>query len=372
MSVVNKMLQDLETRKRQAKPSADYVPKATSNLKSRRLGVSLSLIAAVIALGFGAWTISFQQGTEVLASSSTPQVFPDKTPVVKISEHGALNLAPNQSGLNKEVQNNVVLRDEQPSVQVLSDAIAVKQSPETVSITLSEAPKNHATSEPESDVIERPASQNDIPLESQAEIAHFSVAPSNGGKASISSLREQARIALNENNIAQASLALEKIIAEYPNDVRTRKQLASLLFSHNSIERAQQILTQGLAISPGDNSMRIMMARLAFKTGDYKSAHATLAQHPYPELADVELVSFRAALAERLSQYIDAHKDYKILITREPQNAKWWLGLGVSQDKLKRPQQALASYQYAKDLKQLPSQVNDFVKQRIAVLERES
>jgi MSHA biogenesis protein MshN len=372
MSVVNKMLQDLETRKQHAKPSADYVPKTVSNVKSQRLGVSLSLIAAVIALGYGAWTISFPQHTEVLASSSNPQVFPDKGPVMKVGEQSALNPAPSQSGLREEVESNVVLRNVQPTVQVLSDAIAVKQSPEADSTTLREAPKSQAIPKSVNDVIKRTTSQNDTPLESQAEIAHFSVAPSNGSKARISSLREQARIALNENNIAQASLALEKIVAEYPNDVRTRKQLASLLFSHNSIERAQYILTQGLVINPGDNSMRIMMARLAFKTGDYKGAHATLAQHPYPELADIELVSFRAALAERLSQYIDAHKDYKILITREPQNAKWWLGLGVSQDKLKRPQQALASYQYAKDLKQLPSQVDDFVKQRIAVLERES
>jgi len=56
---------------------------------------------------------------------------------------------------------------------------------------------------------------------------------------------------------------------------------------------------------------------------------------------------------------------------RETNNDKWGIGLGVSQDKLRQSKQALESYRQAKELKQLPTQVDTFVDERIAVLARQ-
>ncbi len=374
MSVVNKMLQDLESRKKQSAVSADYVPKAKA--KPKPLKPILFGMGAIVLLVSAQqmWSNQNQVGEpqemrSTQASESVPLLNDsglesdfmqaELAPHTE-AEHASVNIALAQStaldtaGSDDNADTTKKIKQAKP---LAAESAEVRD--EVQSTILS----SHDTSAPALAVIEQ---------DDPSEVAQFSVAPSNGAKAGISLLREQARLALDENNIAGAINALEVLIEQYPEDLRARKQLASILFSHNRVEQAQRVLNEGLAINPADNALRIMLARVAFKIGDYQEAHKALSEHPYPELADIELLSFRAALAERLSQYLDANHDYKLLVAREPQNAKWWLGLGVSQDKLKRPEQAIASYQQAKGLKQLPSQVDEFVEQRIAVLERQS
>jgi MSHA biogenesis protein MshN len=210
------------------------------------------------------------------------------------------------------------------------------------------------------------------PIEKDEPTAVFSMAPSNGGKAQLSLLRERARIALADDDKVAAVEALQAIVTDYPEDTRAPKQLASLLFSQQRFREAQAILENALSRLPADNAMRIMLSRIAYKTGNIQGAYDTLAAHPFPKLAEVELLSFRASLAERLKQYELASDDYRLLLAKEPQNAKWWLGLGVSQDKLSRVSEAIESYQQAQELNQLPAQVSGFLKERITILARQS
>jgi MSHA biogenesis protein MshN len=211
-----------------------------------------------------------------------------------------------------------------------------------------------------------------IPESTPQEPGEFSIAPSNGAIAELSSLREQARVALAEENQSGAIDALRAILINYPEDLQAPKQLASILFSQQRFSEATEVLENALQGLPADSSLRMMLSRIAFKTGDIQLAYETLAAHPYKRLADIELLSFRAALAERLQHYQHANEDYVLLVGREPRNARWWLGLGISQDKLAQSSAAIKSYQQAKDLNQLPTQVREFVQERIDILARQS
>ncbi|WP_371193515.1 tetratricopeptide repeat protein [Glaciecola sp. SC05] len=368
MSVVNKMLQDLETRKKRSGLTADYVPNEPALFKPWMLGVSVAVIALAIILSQVNWQSESQ--LSMYSQQLPPAAFHSQKPLLVASTEA-------ESEVNE--QEIAVQADESEAPLEVTNIRA--ENTEMVAAIEPSPALIEAVDSPDS----AKASERKTPLEraeivvqkakveqTEAPVAEFSVAPSNGAKVGISSLREQARIALNDDDIKGALSALETLIFEYPEDIRARKQLASLLFSHHGVERAYQILKDGLVLTPADNAMRVMLARVAFKTGNYQDAHNALAEHPFPNLADVELISFRAALAERLSQYENAYEDYKLLVAREPRNAKWWLGLGVSQDKLKLVQPALESYRQAKDLKQLPTQVDTFVDQRIAALARQS
>jgi MSHA biogenesis protein MshN len=200
----------------------------------------------------------------------------------------------------------------------------------------------------------------------------FSMAPSNGNKPQLSLLREQARIALSRDDELAAIKALQVIRAEYPEDKRAPKQLASLLFKRQSFSDAVTVLDGALKNTPADSTLRVMRARISFQTGDVVNAYTVLAEHPFPKMADIELLSFRAALAERLERYENAGDDYRLLLAKEPQNAKWWLGLGLSQDKLSQVADAISSYKQARSLNQLPSQVSGFLQERIDILARQS
>ncbi|MFT6267463.1 MAG: MSHA biogenesis protein MshN [Alphaproteobacteria bacterium] len=205
-----------------------------------------------------------------------------------------------------------------------------------------------------------------------AQVSHFDVKPSDGSKAQLSTLRAKAHIASEQKNDAEVIRLLKKILFVEPLETKTRKQLAALLFSTNQLNEAQQILAQGIKQKPADSSLRLMQSRIFFKLGDNNSAFTVLSMHPYSALANDELVSFRAALAEKIGKYGNAQKDYQILVQRNPTDAKWWLGLGVSQDKQKLNKQAINSYQQAQSLNQLPQPVDSFVAERIQLLTRSS
>jgi MSHA biogenesis protein MshN len=200
----------------------------------------------------------------------------------------------------------------------------------------------------------------------------FKVKASDGAKSTLSHLRAQAHLASKRGDDVGVIENLQAIIRLTPEDLRTRKQLAALLFSKNKLQSAKKELLKAIVQAPADSSIRLMLARVHFKSGDDQLALSVLVAHPSNSLANDELLSFRAALAEKVGEYAVSQQDYQLLVQRNPSEAKWWLGLGVSQDKQMLINQALTSYEQAQSLKQLPQQVDSFVQQRIALLTERS
>ncbi|MGY0562117.1 MAG: hypothetical protein ACW7DQ_01495 [Paraglaciecola chathamensis] len=66
-----------------------------------------------------------------------------------------------------------------------------------------------------------------------------------------------------------------------------------------------------------------------------------------------------------MENYAQAQQDYQKLVNAEPQQAKWWLGLGIAQDSSGDKTQAIVSYQKADNEQQLTPQVITFVRQRL-------
>ena len=196
--------------------------------------------------------------------------------------------------------------------------------------------------------------------------------PSDGAKSRLSQLRSEAFLASQRQDDLEVIRLLKQILALDESETRTRKQLAALLFSKAKFQDARAILIAGLKQSPADSSMRLMLARIYYKEQSKQQAFEVLVSHPKNAQANDEMLSFRAALAEQVGEYAIAQHDYNVLVTRNPLDAKWWLGLGVAQDKQQLTQQAIGSYQQAQQLKQLPSQVESFLQQRLTLLARRS
>jgi MSHA biogenesis protein MshN len=328
MSVVNKMLRDLDNRdyaKNLSTKSVNYVPPKSSKVLWVVIGC-LSFFC-VAAASFSVYVVN-----QSPATAPVHQV-PEGVDFEKGDQHAQLN---NTHNLDRVPSALIETSKQAPNVQKNTQASNV-----AVALTPKRDP-------------------------------HFSVAPSSGSQGQLSRLRAKAHMASEKNNDAEVTRLLKEILFIAPLETKTRKQLAALLFSTNKLSDAQQVLAQGIKQTPSDSSMRLMQSRIFFKLGDNSSAFTVLSEHPYSALANDELVSFRAALAEKIGQYGNAQKDYQILVQRNPKDAKWWLGLGVSQDKQKLNEQAVSSYQQAQSLNQLPLKVDLFLAERIELLTRRS
>lgn len=409
MSVVNKMLRDLESRKHQQEIGANYVPE--KNYKP----IILVGIALLVSLSLAAtYTMN------VVMNQEEKEIQQDDVESKKKLQPGDRYALSNESKEQEPIRQVQQLKSLSPiknikldlneSTDIKLNAYAAAQLPAGVKEkerSLIGPPKNqlvksnldnntdkrvqHQPSTIASVSIEKPLKnieRNEVsindevakPIAKEDELAalsiqqpsSFTVKPSKGGKQQLSNLRAEAHIASNQGDDRKVIESLQHILVISPSDQRTRKQLAALLFSKAKLDEAAAVLETGISIAPAESSLRLMLARTYFKAGDKARAFNVLSEHPYKQLATDELLSFRAGLAEKLGNYPDAEIDYQLLVKRNPSEAKWWLGLGVAQDKQKLAAQAINSYQQAKALNQLPQQVDSFVSKRIQLLARES
>jgi MSHA biogenesis protein MshN len=199
----------------------------------------------------------------------------------------------------------------------------------------------------------------------------FSVSSSRDNSSTGSAnrmLEQRIQLSLKNGDTPSAIKYLHELLQLEPRNISARKRLASLSFAQNDATRATILLHQGIKLSPEDSSMRLMLARLLFRENQPEQAFVLLNEHPPTVLADNELLSFRAALAEKLGDYKRSYTDYRALLKRQPNNARWMLGLAISQDKQQLHTEAVATYKQVKSSNQLSTQVVSFVDGRLAAL----
>ena len=147
--------------------------------------------------------------------------------------------------------------------------------------------------------------------------------------------------------------------------MRIRKKLASLLFAENRLQEAQALLTEGVASAPEQHDFRLMLARLFAQQDNPAKALSLLLEVSPSMVLHSDYYAYRGALAQQMENYAQAQQDYQKLVNAEPQQAKWWLGLGIAQDSSGDKTQAIVSYQKADNEQQLTPQVITFVRQRL-------
>lgn len=370
MSVVNKMLRDLDKREniRSYTPyNATYIaPKSSKRFFYTSVCIGILSLCTIAYLFF-------------VNGESAPEEHILRTHTAnEVQEIEKIASSKDEAATNEYVAEIIDTPEDKRVIEHRNsnsnNALTTALTPEKVEL-VSKTIENVPTK----NIVKRVAAVKDtispeqISVESTSNSkVSFSVAPSDGAKSQLSSLRAQAHMASEKNDDAEVAQILQEILVIAPKEIKIRKQLAALLFSKNQLDSAKEVLKVGIEQEPSNSSLRLMLSRIYYRLGDLKTAYSVLAEHPYSALANDELVSFRAALAEKTGNYSFAQQDYLLLVQRNPNDAKWWLGLGVSQDKQQMSEKAISSYQNAQSLKQLPQQVDTFVAKRIELLARSS
>ncbi|MDO9192399.1 MAG: hypothetical protein Q7U12_05840, partial [Undibacterium sp.] len=83
-----------------------------------------------------------------------------------------------------------------------------------------------------------------------------------------------------------------------------------------------------------------------------------------------DFLAFLAALQQRASHHKEAADLYQQALKKMPQNAVWWMGLGISLQADGRNKEALDAFGYAKSGNGLSPDLLAFVEQKITQLQR--
>lgn len=372
MSVVNKMLQDLEARQSQAVDiTADYQP---PQKKQSKLLVSLLLTLAIAAIIFALFDKSLlfsdSKNTEIKPTKNS-QLLPIATKKMTVAPNKrqqaqaqissapskeveviAHETAPNRESKNTESVNNALI--EQAKTPNEHKIIASKAA----WLANSDSPNEPAETENSTE----PAIQT-----TKEQTSSFSMSsPSLQNNAS--SLKQRIAESLNNENPDMAQPLLQQLLITEPDNIKARKKLASLLFAQGNYAQTKQLLFQGIRLHPAQGDLKLMLARLYVAQKEPAQGMKILAEFQPNSDSQIEYLAYRGALAQKLKHTELSKADYQTLTNIEPDNAKWWLGLAIAEDQLGETKMAVHAYNKASSSGQLNASVNEFINQRISIL----
>jgi MSHA biogenesis protein MshN len=354
MSLINKMLQDLDAR---GTPDGRGDAAGIRSVPERERGVSRALVfggvagvtAAAIALG---WVYLKRPAVPPMlvnvastpAPAPAPARVPVPAPVVVAAAPVVAAAAP------------VVVAEAEPVFQAeeLAPAPARARPAEMRRITEKAARPAAAP------VLKTPAS-----AVSERIIDGKQVTP----QQRVENEYRRALAQLQDGRVSEALAGLQQTLQLDPRHQGARETLVRLLLEAQRPDEAARQLQLSLALDPKQPAQAMMLARLQLdKTNGGTAALDTLTRSlPYATDSG-EYHAFLAGVLQREQRYREAAEHYQLALQTAPDNSVWWMGLGIALQADNHPAQARQAYERAKGLQTLSPQLQAFVERKLVQL----
>lgn len=366
MSAINNALSEL-SKSNSAKNS---IEKADVKTVKQRSVVPWVIGGFTLSLAVGGWAISLQQPTQqVVVDSSTRVQQSDEAFVSptakKTNAADAIYQAP-KSDIALEVHEAKPIAVAQVDVAKTQTKVVEQPLQDVKETTIQQAPipaKKSAVA-PQAvemaEVIPEPADQN-VP---QVVIEQVELTPAQlADKA-----QERAKKALDSNNLAEAIAQYSDALRYTPRDGAVRQKLAALYYGKGEVRKAAELLQKGISLTKEDQDLRIALAKLLLKEKQQAAALSPLVY--LPTNPNVDYLSLRAALAQKNNQDQLAFDSYQQLVKLEPDSGRWWMGLAIQLERNLDIPKAIHAYQQALTKVGLSNQSQQFIRDRLALLQR--
>ena len=174
---------------------------------------------------------------------------------------------------------------------------------------------------------------------------------------------------LNQGRVAEAIDGYKLALQRDAGHAAARQALVALLLDNQRIEEAQQYLQEGLNLYPNRSAYAILLARIQVDRGDLQGAHDLLSKYAGSAANNAEYHAFDAALLQRLGRNKEAVAGYQAALRLVPGAAQWWMGLGISLQADNRDAEALDAFRRAKAAGGLGPALIAFIDQRMKQLQ---
>lgn len=376
MSLVNKMLRDLDAR-RAAPGERAALPAAVTPLAARQqppqskalwLG-ALMLVVGAAAVGWW-WFSSTRPQTAPAISPPAPTLLAIPLPATVAAVMPAPTVPPADMipALPAPVPVEPALRIDPdlatvPAERQLPRAKPVASTPPPTPVaaapTLATAPSAAPV---------RPAAAA-LPKESPS-------AP-----ATASSINKQPRLptaperaeadyrrgvqAQRQGQKEEAAARYQAALTENAEHAAARQSLAALLIELRRYDEAEALLRKGIALPAVRLASTLALARLKVERGQAAAALELLLENAATGEHSADYQGFAAALLNRAGRHREAAERYQAATQLAPNDGRWWAGLGIALDAEGKTVQARAAYLKAGSLPGLPAELALHIEQRL-------
>ncbi|MEZ9436966.1 tetratricopeptide repeat protein [Vibrio sp. 10N.286.46.A8] len=381
MSVINNALSELAKKESTASIEAAVVPKVKT-----RSPLVWVVAGFTLSLAMGGWAIS--QGPAVDNSISTRDI---QVSVIDTSEgnsEGSPEAAITQpvssptkklvtlDSANISAHNTVILK----STQSKSDSVIAastqsvtkpKVNPESQAIPKSQSTPKAKVAKPM--LVASVAKKDPTPVSNQPEtsgdlesngmlIEQVELTPE---QLSINA-QGRAQKALDANDLSGALKGYNEALRYDPRNEDVRQKLAILYFGKGDTRKAYELFQSGIKLNINSEKLRLGLSKLLVKANQAEAALSPLIHLPPSPTQDY--LAMRAALSQKSQQEDIALESYQKLTEVDSDNARWWLGLAIQQERQLDFTAAKQSYQGALVRVGISSQSQGFVRDRLKIL----
>lgn len=388
MSVINKMLQDLDQQQKDriVQPHLTRMATVAPSVKHRPWMIALLLLS--ITLFVGSAVVLWQKLTPSLpqpAATSAdvkPSIETAVEPVIMEPPGSELEPEPEPRNQVEPVSEAVTTPVAATEVAATQPSADVEAKPSTTAIKkpsqalLQPKPEQVASAlEPNLSVVT--PNTADVPAKREPDLQpnrepEISVKPEPVMTVTPVPLtpQEQAQQLMAEAQVqpdSQLSVELlQRALALTPDYHQARLQLIDTL-SGLDPQLALMEAAQGFSQFPAQGQYALMAAELSQMLGQPEQAKLWLAKTASLPLTLEHRVR-RAALAQQLQQFELASTDYRVLTEQQPTQSRWWLGLAYNLDQLGQYPAAIEHYRRAIELGSLSGAAREFVLARLQQL----
>lgn len=334
MSLINKMLQDLDARGGQpglaaGAPEIKPVARPERSFPWLRVALIAGLVAVLGGSGYMAWRLK--------QTSAAP-------PAAEVPLD--LSKAPAQPSVAQEVPVP-------PAAPVPAEPAVAEAAPEPEKAEakpVAAAPKREAPA-----VKRAPAKAVPTPVAAAGKVETTTQRAENGYRRAMASLED--------GRVTEAIEHLQGALRADPRHEASRQTLVSLLIEAKRPEEAIRHLGAALALDPRQPAMAMLLARLQLERGS-PGIDTLMRTLPYAT-GNGEYHGFLAGALQREERHGEAVEQYRQALRTAPQNGVWWMGMAISLQAEKRTPEAVVAYQKARDSGSLSPELLGFVDRKL-------
>lgn len=386
MSVINKMLQELDRRNASAGAESEQPPQQVKVVASRGGHEWFWRIVAALMLVAVAWVVwvayqlqprqpvvtdlaikaaeQARKGPIVTSTPAPAVAVPAPAPVPTVAV--APQPAPAPAGAPESPK---------PSARETSETFKLAKAIET---PLAERPAPKVPAKPETPRAEAPKPETPKAEPKAAPSAAASAQHkgktrvdkrdrSRSASESAEAQFRRAAVYLNQGRVSEAESQLVGALHADPFHVGARQAYVALLLEQKRTDAAKRVLGEALAKEPTQPVFSLALARILAEQRDYPGALEVMDRAGnVAQNADFQAV--RGAVLQRLNRHQEAVDAYLAAVQGGIQPGTTWVGLGISLEALGRKAEAAQAYRRSL-AGVLAPQVRDYADSRVRALE---
>ncbi|WP_299805427.1 tetratricopeptide repeat protein [uncultured Shewanella sp.] len=385
MSVINKMLKDLDERQQphgiesMATPQLAFKPKASSK---RTL-----LLTSIVSIAVGGLVVFFGLNLMQTETAKTEVAMTEAVNATVAETKKAETVTAETVTAKTETAKTEVAMIEAVNATVAETKKAETVTAETVTAeTVTAKTETAKTETAKTETVKAEAVHSEVAKIEKPTPAELNIAPaSRSNQLHNSGNMAVKEVKLSPEELAQKQMILasdaqqqglhsdaltyyEAALMYNPALHQARRQVAALYYGQNKLAKAAKTLEQGQLLFPQEYEFSLLLARVQQAGGQSELALKSLAMIPDSSGLAIKKWHQQSDLAQKQKDFPVAEQSFRQLAKHEPLQGRWWMGLAYALDAQQKYTEAKSAYNQALSQGNLSAQAKVYVDNRLLQL----